>query len=131
MKGRILIIDDVEGIRDTMASFLTDLGYEVCSAGDGETGLRMLKEFDPHLLFLDILMPKMDGLQVIRMIRDQNSLIPVVMITGYDNPGIARELLLAGATDFIRKPVRFEYVQRLVEACLAKQPRNLQGSKPA
>lgn len=123
MKGRILIIDDYPGVRETLGAFLGALGHEVLLAGDGPEGLRMLAEEQPSLLFLDIVMPGMSGLEVIRRIRAIHSTIPVVMITGHDSPEIARELLLAGATDFIRKPLNLDYVQRVTEACLAKQPR--------
>ncbi len=123
MKGRILIIDDYPGVRETLGEFLSALGYEVLLAGDGPEGLRLLAEEHPSLLFLDIVMPGMSGLEVIRRIREIHSTVPVVMITGHDAPEIAREVLLAGATDFIRKPLNLDYVQRVTEACLAKQPR--------
>ena len=124
MKGRILIIDDYPGVLEALGSFLGGLGYEVLQAADGPTGLQLLGDQHPHLLFLDILMPGMSGLEVIRRIRAIDPVIPVVMITGHDSAEIGRELLLAGATDFIRKPLNLEYVQRVVEACLAKQPRH-------
>jgi CheY-like chemotaxis protein len=121
--ARILIIDDYAGSRETLGDFLGLLGYEVLLASDGPSGLQMLADGKPNLVFLDIVMPGMSGLEVIRRVREVNSSIPVVMITGHDNTEIGRDLLLAGATDFIRKPLNFDYVQRVVETCLAKQPR--------
>jgi DNA-binding response OmpR family regulator len=123
MKGRILIIDDYPGVRETLGAFLGGKGYEILQAADGPGGLRMLADENPSLLFLDIVMPGMSGLEVIRRVRAINASVPVVMITGHDSAEIGRELLLAGATDFIRKPLNLEYVLRVVEACLAKQPR--------
>jgi two-component system, NtrC family, nitrogen regulation response regulator NtrX len=120
MSGRILVIDDHEGVRETLRSFLVDHGHEVHLAADGETGLATLREVAPNLLFLDIFMPGVSGLEVIRRIRAVDTVIPVVMITGVDDDEIARDLLLAGATDFIRKPLRLDYVKRVVDACLAK-----------
>ncbi|MDP2359613.1 MAG: response regulator [bacterium] len=121
--NRILIIDDYPAARETLGAFLVGLGYEVLQAPDGPTGLDLLAREHPHLLFLDILMPGMNGLEVIKRIRGIDPTVPVVMVTGHDSAQIARELLLAGATDFIRKPLNLEYIQRVVEACLAKQPR--------
>lgn len=121
--ARILIIDDYAGSRETLGDFLGLLGYEVQLASDGPSGLQMLADGKPNLVFLDIVMPGMSGLEVIHRVREINGTIPVVMITGHDNSEIGRDLLLAGATDFIRKPLNFDYVQRVVETCLAKQPR--------
>lgn len=120
MKGRILVIDDHEGVRETLEAFLSDLGHDVRTAADGVSGLELLSEFAPDLLFLDIFMPGVSGLEVIRRIRAVDTTIPVVMITGVDDDLIARDLLLAGATDFIRKPLRLDYLKRVVEACLSK-----------
>lgn len=120
MSSRILVIDDHEGVRETLAAFLSEFGHEVRTAADGESGLQLLADFAPHMLFLDIFMPGVSGLEVIKRIRAVDTTIPVVMITGVDDDSIARDLLLAGATDFIRKPLRLDYLKRVVEACLAK-----------
>jgi len=120
MTGRILVIDDHEGVRETLGRFLADLGHEVRTAPDGESGLEQMRAFAPGLVFLDVFMPGVDGLEVIRRVRAADATIPVVMITGVDDDEIARELLLSGATDFIRKPLRLDYVKRVVDACLAK-----------
>ncbi len=119
--GRILIIDDDELVRKSLSEFLTAEGYEVQCAAEGDQGLRLLNEFAPDMVFLDIYMPGWSGLDVIRRVRQVNRVIPVIMITGYDNPQIARDLVLAGATDFIKKPWKLPYVLRVVEACMAKR----------
>ncbi len=117
---RILIIDDEEGVRESLTDFLEGEGYEVFAAADGDTGLRLLAEIKPQMMFLDIYMPGWSGLDVIRRVRQTDPEIPVVMITAHENEEIARDLLLAGATDFIKKPWRLPYLKRVVEACLAK-----------
>jgi two-component system, NtrC family, nitrogen regulation response regulator NtrX len=121
MSGRILVVDDEAIAREILAAFLEDQGHEVITAGDGADALEKLKLEAPDLLFLDIFMPGSNGLDVIRQIRALDPIIPVVMITGVEDDQIAVDLLLEGATDFIRKPLRLEYVGRVVDACLAKR----------
>jgi DNA-binding NtrC family response regulator len=121
----ILIVDDDPGVREVLGSFLEEEGYAIITAEGGEEALKLIHEKRPSLLFLDIFMPGVSGLDVIRQIRTIDRSVPVVMITGYDSDDIARELLLSGATDFIRKPIKLEYVKRVVISCLAKSSRSI------
>ncbi len=124
MSARVLVVDDEQQVRDLLCSFLVDKGYEVLQASDGEQAMELLKREMPDLLFLDVHMPGSSGLDVIRRIREMNSVIPVVMITGGEDDKIAVDLLLEGATDFVRKPLRLAYIGRVVEACLSKRRAN-------
>lgn len=118
---RILVIDDLEAIRSALIDFLESEGYECQAAEDGRAGLEKALAWKPDLVFLDVFMPGINGLEVIRRLREQDHRTPVVIITAYDQDELARDLLLAGATDFIRKPWDFGYLKRMVESCLASR----------
>lgn len=118
---RILVIDDLEGIRLALIDFLESEGYECQAAVDGVEGLEKALAWKPDLVFLDVFMPGINGLEVIRRLRQQDTRTPVVIITAYDQDELARDLLVAGATDFIRKPWDFGYLKRMVESCLASR----------
>ena len=116
---RILVIDDLEGIRAALVDFLESEGYECRAAMDGTEGLSQALDWKPDLVFLDVFMPGINGLEVIRRLRQEDNRTPVIIITAYDQDELARDLLVAGATDFIRKPWDFSYLKRMVESCLA------------
>lgn len=109
MKPRILIIDDEEGIRDTLRMILKYEGYDVLQAATGEDGVRLIERDPPDLVFLDIKMPGMDGIEVLRRIQHLTETLPVVVISGHVEQGgasssEAAEAMKLGARDFIEKP---------------------------
>jgi len=109
MKPRILVIDDEEGIRDTLRMILKYEGYDVLQAGTGEDGVRLIERDPPDLVFLDIKMPGMDGIDVLRRIQHLTDTLPVVVISGHVEQGgasssEAAEAMKLGARDFIEKP---------------------------
>lgn len=110
MVGRILIVDDEEDIRYSLRGVLEDEGYKTLEAESGETGLDMLKEDSPDLVFLDIWLPGVDGLEVLDRITEIDSDLPVVMISGHGNIETAVSALKKGAFDFIEKPLSLEKV---------------------
>jgi len=107
----VLIVDDSFPVRDVLQRFLRDKGYTVFQASDGDTGLDLLREKAPDVLILDIYMPRMNGLDVLRRMRDEG-LEPRVVITisGEGDHESARESLRLGAQDFIVKPLELGYV---------------------
>ncbi len=109
MKPRILVVDDEAAIRDSMRMILEYEGYEVLTAATGEDGLTIFEREGPDLVFLDIKMPGMDGLDVLRRLTHQTDQTPVIVISGNVAEGgasasEAAEAIKLGARDFIEKP---------------------------
>jgi two-component system nitrogen regulation response regulator NtrX len=110
MKSRILVIDDEAAIRDSLRMILEYEGYEFLGAATGQDGLAMVDRENPDLVFLDIKMPGMDGLEVLQRIKAANETVPVVMISGHATVTTAVDATKLGALDFIEKPLASERV---------------------
>ena len=107
MKNKILIVDDTETMRLYQQLLLSELGYEVEVAEDGVSGLAMIAENKPDLVLLDIMMPRMDGIECCRKIKedDQTRDIKVVMVTTKSEYERVREAFAAGCDDYVTKPI--------------------------
>lgn len=81
---KILVVDDEKNILKLYQAELEDEGYTVVTASSGEDGLSAFEKEDPDLVTLDILMPDMDGIQVLRQMKEKKPNIPVIMLTAYD-----------------------------------------------
>jgi DNA-binding NtrC family response regulator len=103
--ARILVIDDEKSIRNTLKEILEYEGHEVLDAPDGLEGLRLITSEKFDIIFCDIKMPKMDGLELLEKAMDHNPDVPVVMISGHGNIETAVEAIKKGAFDFISKPL--------------------------
>ena len=110
MKSRILVIDDEAAIRDSLRMILEYEGYEFLGAATGQDGLATVDRENPDLVFLDIKMPGMDGLEVLQRIKAANETVPVVMISGHATVTTAVDATKLGALDFIEKPLASERV---------------------
>jgi len=110
MKSRILVIDDEAAIRDSLRMILEYEGYEFLGAATGQDGLTVAERESPDLVFLDIKMPGMDGLETLQHLRAANETLPVVMISGHATVTTAVEATKLGAFDFIEKPLASERV---------------------
>jgi len=116
MANRVLLVDDEEVNLDLMEQLVTAEGYEVIRATDGETALEMVKTSKPDVIFLDIVMPQMNGLEVLRKIKTSpfSYAIPVIMVTAISGQEERVKAIQAGADDFITKPFdRIELGARL------------------
>lgn len=107
MKGKpkILVVDDEERNRRLMEAMLLPLDYQVILARDGEEALAKVREIPPDVILLDIMMPKMDGFEVVRQLKKEAKTIPVVMVTALREVEDRIKALDAGADDFLTKPV--------------------------
>ena len=110
MKSRILVIDDEAEIRRSVRMILEYEGYEVIEASTGPEGVTLAERETPDLVFLDIKMPGMDGLDALQRIKALNETLPVVIISGHGTVSTAVEATKAGAFDFIEKPLATERV---------------------
>jgi len=110
MTGRILVIDDEVAIRDTMRMILEYEGFDCITAGSGAEGLTAAEREAPDLVFLDIKMPGMDGLETLSRLRGMNDALPVVIVSAHGTASSALEAGRLGAFRFIEKPLSKDYV---------------------
>jgi len=103
--ARILIVDDEASIRDALRQLFEYEEHEVRTAADGEEALAAVAEFRPHVTFLDVKMPGLDGLEVLERFRAEERSAPVVMISGHGTIDTAVEATRKGAFDFLEKPL--------------------------
>jgi DNA-binding NtrC family response regulator len=115
MKGRILIVDDEPIVLRSCQRILRGEDYEIDVCGDGLTALGMINENDYDVLILDIKMPRMDGIEVLRRVKEARPDIDVIMITGLHDIGTAVHAMKLGALDYLPKPFEPEQLQMLVE----------------
>lgn len=118
MKANILVVDDEEGMRYTLGSFLRDEGHEVYTAASYDEALSVISRVDLDLIFSDIVLGGKTGIDVLRAVREKNPLCPVVMITGYPDVKTASEAVRLGAFDYIPKPVVQETLLDATERAL-------------
>ncbi|MGB2908233.1 MAG: sigma-54 dependent transcriptional regulator [Candidatus Aminicenantaceae bacterium] len=107
---KILIIDDEAGIRSSLHGVLEDEGYSIRTTSTGEKALEFLMAEEFDLVFLDIWLPEMNGIEVLKKIREQDKKIQVVMITGHGSVESAVESTKLGAFNFLEKPLSLEKV---------------------
>jgi two-component system alkaline phosphatase synthesis response regulator PhoP len=123
MKEKILIIEDEEDLVKGLKLNLADEGYEVDWAADGEEGLRKALEERPQLIILDIMLPKMDGLDICRELRQKNISIPIIMLTAKGEE-IDKVLgLEIGADDYMTKPFSIRELLARIKAHLRREKR--------
>jgi DNA-binding response OmpR family regulator len=111
---KILIVEDETGIVQFLQQGLEEEGYEISTASDGLMGLELAQKENFDLILLDWLMPKMNGLDVCKSIREKNKITPIIFLTAKDTVQDTIEGLKAGANDYIKKPFSFdELVERI------------------
>jgi CheY-like chemotaxis protein len=116
-KPRILIADDEEGIRESLGLILSG-PYDVAFARDGEETLaKMTKELFA-LVLLDIKMPKLDGVDIIKRLKGNGRFPPILVLTAYQSVELAKEAIKLGAVDYLPKPFEREQILRAVHSIL-------------
>ncbi len=116
-KQRILVADDEEGIRESLNLILGEQ-YELVFAKDGEEALAKLKQESVGLLLLDIKMPKVDGLEVLRRLNGSRARPPIIVLTAYQSVELAQEAIKLGARDYLPKPFERDEVLLAVRSAL-------------
>ena len=111
----ILIVDDERTLARAVKLFLTECGYEAEVASDGEQALEMLESLRPDVVFADVRLPGMSGIELLRRIREFDPAIPVIMMTAYGTIEGAVEAVKLGAFDYLKKPVDLEELKLLAD----------------
>ncbi|MFT4156773.1 MAG: response regulator transcription factor [Microbacterium sp.] len=117
---RILAVDDEQMLTDLLAMALRMEGWEVRTASSGLEALQVAREFDPDALILDIMMPDLDGLAVMKRLRESGNLVPVLFLTAKDAVGDRVAGLTAGGDDYVTKPFSLEEVIARLRAIIRR-----------
>ena len=119
---RILVVDDEDSIRTSLARELRSEGYDVACAVDGVDATSLLTKEKYNLAIIDILMPKMDGMQLLRFIKSDMPALKVIMLTGHGSLADAIEAKKLGAEDFVSKPFDLTELLFNVDRVLSESP---------
>ncbi len=117
---RVLVVDDEPMVRDVLARYLTQDGFEVETAPDGEAGLAAFESARPDLVLLDLMLPRIDGFEVFRRMRESGSTSPVIMLTARGEVTDRIVGLETGADDYVSKPFSPREVVARVRAVLRR-----------
>lgn len=117
--SKVLLVDDEVEVCEVLQQFLEDEGFEVAAAHDGEQALAKLDEFLPQCVLLDIRMPSLNGIEVLKMVKYRKPETEVIMVTAVSNIKIAEECMRDGAFGFIPKPVDLDYLLKEIRGALS------------
>ncbi|HET8533078.1 MAG TPA: response regulator [Methylomirabilota bacterium] len=121
-RGTILVVDDEPRMAQLLAEYLIEHGYRVVVAHSGIEALTKLDLEKPSVVLLDVRMPGMDGVEVLRRIRSFDQQVGILMISANDDVELAKQTVEMGAFDYTLKPVDFAYLSRAVEKMMAQVP---------
>jgi DNA-binding NtrC family response regulator len=118
---RVLIVEDNESMAQMLKQTLELEGYEVIVASDGVEGIRVIKDTKVHIVITDLKLPKKDGLKVLQASKEENPLVPVIVMTAYGSIETAVNAMKLGAYDFITKPLDTDHLLMLIKRALENQ----------
>lgn len=119
-KNRILVVDDEDALRTVLSSELESEGYEVDQAADGDQAMAIVQKKPFHLVLLDIKMPKVDGFEVLKFMKEKYPHVKVIMLTGFADLKNAIESKKLGAEDFVSKPYDLVDLLTTIERVLSE-----------
>ena len=116
---RILVVDDELFVGELLKEYLAIIGYEVEAVSNGQDALSSIQKSPPHIVILDIRMPGMGGMEVLKSIKEQHNDINVIMLSAYGDPETVNEALRLGADHYLQKPMNLKH---LVETLKTLKP---------
>ncbi|MDH4229198.1 MAG: sigma-54 dependent transcriptional regulator [Nitrospirota bacterium] len=119
-KKTVLVVDDDASVRQVLEDVLSD-NYHIVPAHDGESALTAIQQHQPQLILLDLMMPGMHGMELLRAVRQQDAQVPVVVLTGSTSYQTAVEAMKLGASDYLGKPFEVPALLLVIERVLANQ----------
>lgn len=111
MPDKVLIVDDEEGVRKVLQVSLSEVGYQVLTASEGEEAMHLIDEHHPSIVLADIKMPGMDGIELLQRIKEADPDAEVIMMTGHADLELAVQSLQFEAADFITKPIHYDALE--------------------
>jgi DNA-binding NtrC family response regulator len=121
-RGRILIVDDEPAVRATLGELLQDLGYQVNTAADGQQAIDAMSAVRPQVVFLDLLMPGISGLEALTYFRQHHRRVPVIVITGGLDQDTANQVRAGGAFEILGKPFDIKALTSLLARAMQLAP---------
>lgn len=128
-KGFVLVVDDEENILSSLEGILHDDGYDVKTVEEGETALNVIESDHPDLVLLDIWLPGMDGIEVLKTAKRTNVDTEFIMMSGHGSIDTAVKATKLGAFNFIEKPLSLENVLQTVKLAMERRKKNIQNQK--
>ena len=133
MPIKLLVIDDDSAVTDLLSLLLKSQGFEVFATNNSAEGLTMIRELQPDLVVLDLMMPEIDGWEVCRSVR-QFSQVPIIILSALNDPSMIASVLDAGADDYLTKPtpsrVLVAHINRLAKRNGSLRSSSLNDSLP-
>lgn len=123
---KVHILDDDETVVDAATFLLTQAGYDVVSWSNSKTFLEQVNPFEPGVVLLDMRMPYFDGRQVHKMLKQQNSVLQVIIMTAFADVDMAVNELKQGAIDFLQKPILFDQLKTALENARIRSEKRFQ-----
>ncbi|MBF0592130.1 MAG: response regulator, partial [Nitrospirae bacterium] len=123
----VLIVDDEQGIRETLSEIFEDEGFSVSTAASGEEGIDFVSKNTPDVIFLDLWLPGIDGIDTLEEIKRINQYIPVIIISGHGKIEQAVKSTKMGAYDFLEKPLSLERVLLTAKRAIERKELQLQN----
>ena len=120
-KMKMMLVDDEERFLTSTKKLLVRRGYDIITASSGSIALDKLLETDVHVVILDVKMPGMDGIETLKLIKENHPLVEVIMLTGHGTIESAVEGLKAGATDYLTKPADIDEIVLKAEEAFEKR----------
>lgn len=112
---RILVVDDDLNICNLLNEFLINLGYDVRVTKDGISAIETFRQFSPHIILLDVILPDMNGVEILRKIREYDKHVRISMISGMHDLRVAKDAIQLGAVDYISKPFELDYIEEYIK----------------
>ena len=104
MTVKLLVIDDDTAVTDLLSLLLKSQGFEVFATNNSSDGLSMIREIQPALVILDLMMPRIDGITALTIVRSQYSALPILVVSANASPRAKEDALIHGANDFMLRP---------------------------
>ncbi|MGE5584824.1 MAG: sigma-54-dependent transcriptional regulator [Bacillota bacterium] len=125
----VLVVDDDEGIRETLEAVLSEEGYQVATAGTGRGALELARQRQFHLVLLDLRMPDVSGLEILPRLRSELPRAPIIIMTAYGTIRTAVEAVKQGAYDFVSKPFDLDEMRITIEKALSHERLKMENER--